>query len=328
MWVYILPIKHILKVTMSTRASLFFYNMGYTILLFVCSLAYPITSTLHNQFIKKDQSYTSRLLKKKNNTTEIDLNSTQQKPLISRKHGRHRRYKEREVYKTFSKMEYGELEAAKNRQIIAENREVAIKYLEQMLKLCDNINKLAQHLVELADLLFDCSKFEKADRIYTEFTNLYPGNQQIEYALYRAILCSFYQTLDAERDQTKTEKTIQLTDNFLERVDIFRQYKDEVHRIRTACYQKLVASEINICAFYIKKNNYQSAQKRLNSLRIEWLPKIPVVESQIIALEIALAEKKGNKKIVAQKQQELKKKYPQKITTVAKNKNKNMARWF
>jgi len=324
MWTYILPIKHISKVTMSKKTSLFFYRAAYAILPFVYSSAYSITSTLHNQFIKKDQSYTSRLLKKKDNKTEINFNFKQQKlPLINRKYGRHRRYKEKEVHKTFSKMEYEELEEAKNKQIIAENKEIAIKYLEQMLKLCDNINKLAQHLVELADLLFDCSKFEKAGKIYTEFTNLYPGNQQIEFASYRAILCSFYQTLDAERDQTKTEETIQLTDNFLERVDIFRQYKDKVHKIRAACHQKLVASEINICTFYIKKNSFQSAQKRLDSLRMEWLPKIPAVENQIIALEIALAEKKGNEKIVVQKQQELKKKYPQEITVVAKNKNKN-----
>ena len=225
-------------------------------------------------------------------------------------------------------MEYEELEQAKNKQIIADNKEVAVKYLEQMLKLCDDINKLAQHLAELADLLFDCSKFEKAGKIYTEFTNLYPGNQQIEYASYRAILCSFYQILDAERDQTKTEETIQLTDNFLERADIFRQYKDEVYGIQTTCYQKLVASEINICTFYIKKSSYKSAQKRLDSLRAEWLPKIPTVENQIIMLEIALAEKKGDTAIVLEKQQELKKKYPEEITLVAKNKKKNMTRRF
>jgi len=330
MWTYILLIKHILKVTMSTRTFLFFYSIICTTLLLIHSSAHSITNKLHNQFIKKDQLYTSRLLKKNDNKTEIDRDFNQQKsPLIKRKHGRHRRYnKKKEVYKTFSKMEYEELEQAKDKQIIAGNKEIAIKYLEQMLKLCDNINKLAQHLVELADLLFDCSKFEKAGKIYTEFTNLYPGNQQIEYASYRAILCLFYQTLDAERDQTKTEETIQLIDNFFERVDIFSQYKNEVYRIRTACYQKFVASEINICTFYINKSSYQSAQKRLDSLRTEWLPKISAVESQIITLEIALAEKKGNEKIVAQKQQELKKKYPQEIVAVTKNKNKNMAHRF
>jgi len=63
-------------------------------------------------------------------------------------------------------------------------------------------------------------------------------------------------------------------------------------------------------------------------LRTEWLPKIPAIESQIITLEIALAEKEGNEKVIAQKQQELKKKYSQEITTVAKNKNKNMAHRF
>ncbi len=315
---------------MNARTFLFFYRTIFVILLLAYSSAYPITSTLHNQLVKKNEQYTSRLLKTKEEKTAIDRSLNPQKLLlIKRKHGRHRRYKEKEEpKKTFSKMAYEDLEQAKNKQIIANNKEVAIKYLEQMLKLCDDINQLAQHLVELADLLFDCSNFKKAGKIYAEFTILYPGNEQIEYTLYRAILCSFYQTLDADRDQTKTKETIQLTDNFLERVDIFSQYKDEVYRIRSSCYQKLVASEINVCTFYIKRGSYRSAQKRLDGLCTEWLPKMPNIESQVIMLEIALAEKKGDTVIMLEKQQKLKKKYPEEITIVAKNKKKNMARRF
>ncbi len=314
---------------MNARTFLFFYSAVSAILLLAHSSLYPITSTLHNQLAKKNEQYTSRLLKTKEDKQAIDLSLNPPSPRIERKHGRHRRYKEKkESKKTFSRMAYEDLEQAKNKQIIANNKETAIKYLEQMLKLCDDINQLSRHLVELADLLFDCSKFKKAGKIYAEFTLLYPGNERIEYTLYRAILCSFYQTLDADRDQTKTKETIQLIDNFLERADIFGQYKDEVYRMRNSCCQKLVASEINICTFYIKRGSYRSAQKRLDGLSTDWLPTMPNIESQVIMLEIALAEKKGDMEIMLKKQQELKKKYPEEVTIIAKNKNKNMARRF
>ncbi|MGB8366937.1 MAG: outer membrane protein assembly factor BamD [Candidatus Babeliales bacterium] len=277
----------------------------------------PITHTPHNQLIKKEEHYTSRLLKKKEE--KINLSNT---PRIQRKHGRHRRYKKKEKQKkkTFSKMAYEDLEIAKNKQIEDGNNDIAIKYLEQMLKLCDDIYKMAAHLLELGDLLFEGEKFEKSGKIYTEFTMLYPGNDQIEYALYRAILCSFYQTLDADRDQTKTTETIKLIDNFLDRADIFSQYKTEVYQIQSNCYQKLIASEIGICTFYIKRGSYRPAQKRLDGLQQEWLPKIPALESQVILLEITLAEKKGEKEIVEKKQQELQKKYPAETILLAENK--------
>jgi len=311
----------------SARTFLLFH----IILLFNCLPFYATSNMLHSQLVKREEEYTSRLLKTKEKQAARNLHLNPPKPRIQRKRGRHRRYKEKKpkkTKKTFSKMSYEDLEKAKNRQIDAGNKDTAIKYLEQMLKLCDDINKMANHLIELADLLFDCSKFEKAGKIYTEFTMLYPGNDQIEYALYRAILCSFNQTLEPDRDQTKTIETIQLIANFLDRADIFSKYKSDVYQIQHTCHQKLISSDIGICTFYINRGSYYAAQKRLDGLQQQWLPKIPTLESQIILLEITLAEKKGETEIALKKQQELQKKYPDKAILLAANQPTTMSNRF
>ncbi len=240
-------------------------------------------------------------------------------------------YKKRAKKKTFSTMSYEELVVTKNRQVKAGNNDIAIKYLEHMMKLCNDVQMLGEHLIELADLLFDDGKFNKASLVYTEFTNLYPGNDHIEYALYRAVLCMFYCTLDAERDQTKTEETIALADTFLERKQLFTHYQDEVINIRTQCYHKLIESEFNICNFYVHKSSSKSASadRRLKSLREEWLDKVPEIEPRLIALEADSAEKQNDLSTATQKREELAFKFPETTTRVAYNKQrKSMADRF
>ncbi len=219
-------------------------------------------------------------------------------------------------------MSYEELVVTKNKQVKAGNQDIAIKYLEHMMKLCNDVQMLGEHLVELADLLFDGGKFDKASLIYNEFTNLYPGNDNIEYALYRAVLCMFYCTLDAERDQTKTEETIALANTFLERKQLFTQYQDEVIKIRTQCHHKLIESEFNICDFYVHKSSSKSADRRLKSLREEWLDKVPEIEPRLIALEADNAEKQNDLPTATQKWEELALKFPETTTKVAHNKQK------
>ncbi len=231
-------------------------------------------------------------------------------------------YKKRTKKKTFSTMSYEELVVTKNKQVKAGNQDIAIKYLEHMMKLCNDVQMLGEHLVELADLLFDGGKFDKASLIYNEFTNLYPGNDNIEYALYRAVLCMFYCTLDAERDQTKTEETIALANTFLERKQLFTQYQDEVIKIRTQCHHKLIESEFNICDFYVHKSSSKSADRRLKSLREEWLDKVPEIEPRLIALEADNAEKQNDLPTATQKWEELALKFPETTTKVAHNKQK------
>jgi len=192
---------------------------------------------------------------------------------------------------TFSDLHFDELEAAKNNRIEKKDYFVACKYLKRMITLCDDINKRAELLIELADLLFLQQSFDDASKYYTDFVQLYPGNKQIEYASYRAVICSSKNMLGPDRDQTPTEKTLDLAQNFLKREDIFATYKDEVKAIEQSCYQRLAASDMRVAEFYITKHHdYDSAKKRIEMIRTEWLEKAPEIEVELARLEVALAE--------------------------------------
>lgn len=230
--------------------------------------------------------------------------------------------------KTLSHMPYEELTIAKDRQLKAGNKDLAIKYIEQMMKLCNDVQILGELLLELSDLFFDLGNFQKSAMIYTEFTNLYPGNDKAEYALYRAILSTYYCTLETDRDQTQTEETVELADTFLEQTQ-FKQYHDEVRTIREQCYNKLAESEFNICSFYLNKGSYKAVDRRLQDLRDQWLQKLPDLEPHIIAFEADVAEKQQLTTLAAQKRKELADTFPHVSNQIAQEKPKtSMANRF
>lgn len=201
--------------------------------------------------------------------------------------------KTKSVRKTYSTMDYDELKVAKDQYKASKNYETTAKYLERMITLCDDkkTNEKAEIIIELADLLFDQEKFDDAAKHYTEFIKLYPGNKNIEYASYRAIVCCSKKILSPDRDQSKTEETIALADKFLERADVFTTYEKEVRTIQQQCYQVLAASELNVSSFYIIHGDFKAAQQRLAHVRTEWLGKVPEIEFSLASLEVDLAEK-------------------------------------
>jgi outer membrane assembly lipoprotein YfiO len=193
--------------------------------------------------------------------------------------------------RTYMDFEYEELVKAKDVQRTKGNVHVTIKYLEQLLKLCTDITLLSEHLLELADVLYEDGQHSKASLVYTQYCSLYPGSVKQEYALYRSIISSFACILPIDRDQTKTEETVGLTEVFLKQ-DHFKQYRDEVAHIQTKCYEHLAASECDICNFYIARNKFPAAEKRLKKIRSYWLPKLATLEPTIIAMEANLTEQK------------------------------------
>lgn len=192
---------------------------------------------------------------------------------------------------TYMDMEYEQLIAAKDKQKAQGNPSAVIKYLDQLLKLSTDVAQISQHLIELADTFFDDGQFAKAAHIYTQYCTMYPGSDRQEYALYRSIASSFACILAIDRDQTKTEETLGLTEVFLIQ-EHFKQYRDEVVQIQNQCYEQLAASECNICSYYLTTGKTRAAEKRISQIRSYWLPKLPTLEPDIIALEVQLAEKK------------------------------------
>jgi outer membrane assembly lipoprotein YfiO len=237
----------------------------------------------------------------------FDVNLPQPVEKVSRKK-RLRKSKEgkskAKKVRTYLDMEYEQLVEAKERQKDSGNIPSTIKYLEQLLKITTDISLLAQHLLELADALYEDKQFKKSAFVYTQYCALYPGSDKQEYALYKSILSSFACILSADRDQTKTEETLVLTELFLKQ-DIFTSYKEEVTTIQNQCYQQLATNEYIVCQFYLTKGSLHSAEKRLAKMRSFWLPKLPTLEPDIITLEQQLDEKKTMFELTQQKNAQL-----------------------
>lgn len=187
---------------------------------------------------------------------------------------------------TFSAMTFKELKVAKQ----GADATVARKYLERMITLCDDVTEKADLIIELADLLFGQQLFDDAVKWYTDFSQQYPGNKKVEYVLYRAIVCSFNNTLSPDRDQTMTEKTLTLIQAFLGRDDLSKAHKKEVLTIKQECQRRLATSDILVADFYLyKQSDYDSARKRLESIRSNWLKPLPEISVMLAQLEVDLS---------------------------------------
>lgn len=224
-------------------------------------------------------------------TIDLALPCIETKPYKSRMRKKSKKEKKVKKINTYLDMDYDQLMVAKDLHVAKNNLPSAIKYVEQMMKLCGDITKLADHLLELADLLFQAGQIQKASRLYTEYATLYPGSEKMEYALYRAIYSSFTSILPSDRDQTRTEETVGLTEVFLLQ-DHFVTHRNEVKEIQQKCYAQLATSECSVCSFYITRDRFTAAEKRLNTIRSKWLPKLPTLETEVIALEAQLTERK------------------------------------
>jgi len=213
--------------------------------------------------------------------------------------------------KSISKLDYEELKIAKNQLVAEGNKEVVIKYIEKMVPLCTDLGELSSLMLELADIFFDLDYIAKAERLYKEFFELYPGDKKAEYAIYRAIVCSYTKTREYYRDQSKTQDTVELAKKFLDRKNVFTTYTKEVENILLSCYEKLLESEINIFNFYLTYENYIAAETRLKNIEKEFVPLLPSKEPLLLSLGCDLAEKQKNPELLAQRQAELEVRFPE-----------------
>lgn len=213
-----------------------------------------------------------------------------------------------------SEMTYDELKEEKKKLIAKGNTEIAIKYIEKMVPLCSDLGELSDLMLELADLLFDSGDLAKAERLYAEFASMYPGHKKAEYASYKAIICSYWATLDHQRDQSKTKETIERAEAFLKNKAVFATYANQVDEILYACREKLLESEMAIFHYYMQREDYVAAQTRLDNMEKELLPTLPAKEPVLISLACELAAKQNNVQVLEEKKTILAQRFPDYVT--------------
>lgn len=219
-------------------------------------------------------------------------------------------------------MTFEQLNCAKEYAIQLGQLEDATQYLERILIITEDQQVLKSGRLELADVYFDMGKFEQAGKMYGEYVIFYPGSTYREYAEYKAILCRFYQTLEHDRDQSKTKDTLDMIQAYLDESGS-KEYVHEIKNIQKLCYKKLVDQELYVVNFYTKKKSFEAAQHRINTVRNLYGKKIDDLEPQLLVWEIELAQRQADTQRVERKNKELINQFPHyAATTLAENEPK------
>lgn len=202
-----------------------------------------------------------------------------------------------------------ELQEGLKKALEQKDYETATKHLDALRMVCTDTEELKNILLQLADLYYLREEWAKAERAYQEFAMLYPGAQKCDYAHFKAVECGFKLTLDFDRDQTKTQEVLKFAEEFTASHKE-SHYLNEVITIATQCRQKLLASDVNVFNFYLNKNDYKAAQKRLDIISKEHVPQLASAEPKTLELTIQLAQAQNNPQNLLDAQFKLVSKYP------------------
>lgn len=179
---------------------------------------------------------------------------------------------------------------------------------------------------ELIELFMTSRNYKEVEKYATEYQKLYPGAENTIKAEYRAIEAHFNMSLPSDREQVKTQKTIELAQEFLERHTEPEELVTSVKKMLHESYQTLIRSEINIImtqlnAFNHTKNpaNLDAAHKRLDHIKENYLAHAPASRKKLTEIELALAQAAGKTELAKDKRAELAQ-FPVKKIVVAQNK--------
>lgn len=225
------------------------------------------------------------------------------------------------IRKSIKTMSCAELESLKEYYLVTKNTTAAVPCLEQLIKICEVPQRLQELYLELADVQFELGNMDSASKYYTLYLSLYPSSPHRAYVHYRAILCKFYLTFSADRDQTRTEETLTLTQEYLNQAKTDKSsyvaYIPDVEDVHKQCCRKLYDHDMYIVNFYYKKGSYQAASVHLEHAKKRYYALLKEVEPEILRLEYDLAQKQGNFTLAQAKQTELATKYPQMVVAAS-----------
>ncbi len=159
------------------------------------------------------------------------------------------------------------LEYGKHEQI--QDNDLVFKVFFHLISQSKSQEKIKVYKLDFADYLFTIKDYEKSLMAYEEFSMLYPGCAESEYVMYKGILCNFLLSLDFDRDQTLTQRTISVAMLFLQKVKD-EKFKTETQNIYNACRQRLFDHEIYVLDTYLKLKKFSSARKRIEYIEKEF----------------------------------------------------------
>ncbi|WP_413289603.1 outer membrane protein assembly factor BamD [Bdellovibrio sp. HCB337] len=118
----------------------------------------------------------------------------------------------------------------------------------------------------IADVYFKQESYPEAQVSYQAFRELHPKHPQVDYVMFRVGM-SYYNQLPStlDRDLTVAQDVISSFDEFIKRFPT-SQYTKEAGEKRTETLKMLAGKEEYIAAFYFKREMYDSALSRYETL--------------------------------------------------------------
>jgi len=193
------------------------------------------------------------------------------------------------IKKTVSIQQMTPEELSENLQHAVKKKQwtLALKYIELLVKTANDPIKIADLLFLMGSIYFDTGEFSKAIIVFDDFILQFKSHPAIKTASYKATLASYYLTLDSERDQTQTRKTIERADAYLN--SNCNEFKQEIKVLRADCFRKLADHELYVCNTLLKyRGNRKGTEQRLNELLNTIVPEVPEIKDQVIALQESL----------------------------------------
>lgn len=179
-----------------------------------------------------------------------------------------------------------------------------INILERLIALSDNHTGVKTYKLQLADTHFQLNHIDIAAMYYEDFSTLYPASKEAEYALYKAVLCMFEISLEPDRDQTNSKKTILLAKEFLKKSPKI-EFQQEIQTVLENCYERLYDHEVYVFNFYTKRKKFESARMRLDFIQKTFDKVINDLDHKVQLLsdqlELAIHPVKAKKSTLVQK---------------------------
>ena len=179
-----------------------------------------------------------------------------------------------------------------------------VSLLERLIALSDNHTGVKIYKLQLADAHFQLNHIDVAAIYYEDFSTLYPASKEAEYALYKAVLCMFEISLEPDRDQTNSKKTILLAKEFFEKSPKI-EFQQEIQTVLETCYERLYEHEVYVFNFYTKRKKFESARMRLDFIHKTFDKVINNLDHKVQLLsdqlELAIHPVKAKKSTLVQK---------------------------
>ena len=152
--------------------------------------------------------------------------------------------------------------------------------LERLIALSEDHAGVKIYKLEFADAHYQMNHLEIASIYYEDFATLYPSSKEAQYAAFKSIGCMFQLSLEADRDQTNTKKTIALAKEFIKEHPE-HELKQEAQDILDNCYNRLLDHEIYVFNFYLKKKKFKPARMRIDFMTTTFDKLIPDLEARV-----------------------------------------------